>query len=341
MSGDLNVRRMLACLNVSVFSESIVPGLRKRAEDFASEREEGMPFPVRAVLYTAAAVTALCLFSALHSLPSALMVGGAGAILSGAAFVLVKGKIRRLFLWSCFTAFELSAAAALSGLSPFGAAFLTLAVFVWAGREGTETYRQVFSALIFCFFWGAALYTTVPAHAADGFAVLSIPGFVFLARPSRRAFGKAASSVLLVLPPTLLLFCCSAALGGTFLCSPGPGTFWVFCIEIVLLVFWLWPDMDGTERVCAVFLGLLAGAAAFWGIPGAVGAVLILFLAFFIDSVPLAAAGALLLTCFAGTGLLSASVGFAGAAFACGAAGLGALFLQRRAMRKEAACGGR
>ncbi|MGN0903617.1 MAG: hypothetical protein ACI4PW_00500 [Alphaproteobacteria bacterium] len=341
MSSELNIRRMLACLNVSVFSESIVPGLRKRAEAFVCEREDGMPFSVRAVLHGAAAVMALCLFAALRSLPYALAVGGAGAVLAGAAFVFAKGKMLRLFLWACFTAFELSAVTALSAISPFGAAFLAFAVFVWAGREGAETYRQIFSTLIFCFFWGAALYTAVPGHAVDGFAVLSVPGFVFLARPTRRACGKAASSILLVLPPGLLLFCCSAALDGSFLCSAGVGVSLVFCIETFLLAFWLWQDMDGGERVCAVFLGILAGAAALWGLPGAVGSALIMLLAFFIDSVPLAVAGAVLLTCFAGVGLLSGSVGFGGAALTCGAAGLGALFLQHHAERKEGACGGR
>ncbi len=341
MPGDLNVRRMLACLNVSVFAENMLPGLRKRAEAFASEREEGIPFLVRAVLYAAAAVTVLCLSAALYSLPYALTAGGAGAVLSGAALVFAKGKMFRLFLGACFTAFELSAAAALFGISPFGAAFLTFAVFVRDGREGAEAYRQVFSILIFCFFWGAALYTAVRPYAVDGFAVLSIPGFVFLARPSPRACGKAASSLLLVLPPTLLLFCRFAALNGVFLCSPGLGTCLVFCVEFLLLAFWLWPDMDGTERALAVFLGMLAGAAAFGGMPGAVASVLILFLAFLTDSIPLAAAGAVLLTCFAGAGLLSVSTGFGGGALVCGTAGLAALFLQHRAARKGGTCGGR
>lgn len=311
MIKNLSVRQLLACLNVSVYADAVKPLLEKQGENHDLLLKNEQPLFFVFLLNIGMWGIALMAFHAFHFFEQDLWIGCVLVLLSSIGYFYNRSLLFSYFCWGYFLAGELLFLFALFQFSPAVTAFFALLFLLIGGRSERSPFRQVSTTLLFCFFLCKAFYQNSPETALDNVVILlSSIGFLTFVLPVKYLYWRQASVLFLCIPLVLLLLCQMLSLTGIELCAYSSRTSLMFCIEVFFLLIMLWKEMEYGERFFCLILSLLLLAIGYTVSPGLTGGAVVVFLAFFGDSKPLAFIGSGVMLAFFFVWLLTLPLSF-------------------------------
>ena len=322
MSTDISIRRLLACLNISVFDPAMEPALKKVCQ--AEEKlEADQRDPYRRIMPQAGMI--LCAFICFWGLrPYALIAGISLFLICGVALRKAKSRAVRYFFRTYFLTGLLLLTEICFSFSAAAVVFL-LFVFLLRSLFSSSGYWQR-SVLSVLFFGTACL--AARGYQAVSLGLFSLAGTAGFLWPLKNVYSSETGVVFTVFPLVALLAGEALTLAGFPDLLPDSGILCAFfTAELLMLFCCLRRDLETEEifkYIAGVFLLFLCG---FFLSAGMEGCAALFLTAYFTDRSALGKTAAVLFPCFLAIFLLSLPVSL----FSAGVISLGVCVLSEYA----------